>query len=73
MYREMLDGTDLKEEHAEDVLSGCPDTPEKHRRVNRCEQGAVQPPTTLRDELRHLLMEDMLDIIATDSNTISSR
>lgn len=42
--------TYLQQEHAERVLSGCPDSPKEDRSVNRSKEGPVEPPTTLGDE-----------------------
>ena len=46
--------TDLEKEHPENVLTGRPDTPEEYCGMDGGEERAVEPPTTLRDELRHL-------------------
>ena len=49
--------TYLEEEHPEDILARGPDTPKEDSRMDGCEQRAVQPSPSLRNELGNLFRE----------------
>jgi len=48
--------THLKEDFAEEVLSGRPDPEEEHCGVDGGEEGTVEPSPTLGDELGNLIL-----------------
>lgn len=49
----MVDEFDVKEDLAANSVIGMPDLSKVDERVDCCEEGTVQPSSTLRDELRN--------------------
>ena len=48
----MVDEFDVEKDLAADGVVSVPDLAEVDERVNSCEEGAIEPATTLGDELR---------------------